>query len=48
MNIEDWDDMKMRDILLIPPSRKPSKDDVKLEEITHNYETKGKSAMRSY
>ena len=34
----------MRDILLIPPSKKPSKDEVKIEEVTHNYETRGRSA----
>ena len=30
--------------MLIPPSRKPSKDEVKVEEVTHIYETSGKSA----
>ena len=44
LNVEDWDDIKVRVILLIPPSRKPSKDDVKVEEVTHTYETRGKSA----
>ena len=44
LNAEDWDDLKMRDILLIPPTRKPSKDDVKVEDVTHSYETRGKSA----
>ena len=34
----------MRDILLIPPTKKPSKDEVRIEEVTHAYETKGNSS----
>ena len=43
LNAEDWNDIKMRGILLIPPIRKASKDEVRIEEVTHNYETRGKS-----
>ena len=27
LNVEDWDDIKMRDILLISPAKKSSKDE---------------------
>ena len=45
LNVEDWDDIKMRDILVIsPPTKKSSKDEVKIQEVTHTYETRAKSA----
>ena len=44
MNVEDWNDIKMRGILLRPPTRKSSKDEEKVEEVTHTYETRAKSS----
>ena len=40
----EWQDFKMRDILLIPPARKPKQDEVKIVEVTHGKDTRGKAA----
>ena len=40
----EWQDFKMRDILLIPPARKSKQDEVKVVEVTHGKDTRGKVA----
>ena len=40
----EWQDFKMRDILLIPPTRKSKVDEVKVVEVTHTKNTRGKAA----
>ena len=40
----EWQDFKMRDILLIPPTRKSRVDEVKVVEVTHSKNTRGKAA----
>ena len=39
----EWQDFKMRDILLIPPTRKSRVDEVKVVEVTHSKNTRGKA-----
>ena len=39
----EWQDFKMRDILLIPPTRKSKVDEVKVVEVTHSKNTRGKA-----
>ena len=40
----EWQDFKMRDILLIPPTRKSKQDEVKVVKVTHGKNTRGKAA----
>ena len=44
LNAKSWDDLKMRDILLIPPTSTCKSDKVKVQEVTHTYETRAKVA----
>ena len=44
LNAESWDDLKMRDILLIPPTRAGKANEVVVQEVTHGYETRVKVA----
>ena len=45
INAESWDDLKMRDILLITPTRTCKIDEVVVQEVTHGYETRTKVAF---
>ena len=40
----EWQDFRMRDILLIPPARKPKIDEIKVVEVFHGKDTRGKAA----
>ena len=44
----EWQDIKMRDILLIPPTRKSKVDEVKVVEVTTQRTPEGKLLMRSH
>ena len=45
----EWQDIKMRDILSIRPTRKSKVDEVKVVEVTHSKNTReGKLLMRSH
>lgn len=40
----DWVDIKMRDILLVPPTRKAAQASIKIQEVTHERDTRAKRA----
>ena len=44
LNIESWDNLKMRDIFFIPPIRAGMANEVVVQEVTHGYETRAKVA----